>query len=105
MASLSLVKRTREIAVRKVLGASVATILIMLSRSYIKLILVGCSFAFPVAYVLTSRWLDGFAHKIAIQWWMILAPGVIVLATTLLTIAGQSIHAALSNPAASLRDQ
>lgn len=105
MASLSMVKRTKEIAVRKVLGASVSTILLMLSKSYIRLILISCAFAFPLAYYLTQQWLDGFAYKIDISWWMIIAPGIIVLFTTLLTIAGQSIHSALVNPAKSLRDQ
>ena len=69
------------------------------------LIIVGCSLAFPFAYYLTSKWLDGFAYRINITWWMILLPGIVVLLTTLFTIAGQSLRAALSNPAKSLRDQ
>lgn len=105
MASLAMVKRTREIAVRKVLGASVSNILAMLSKSYVRLILISCVFAFPLAYFVTQRWLDGFAYKIAVSWWMILAPGILVLITTLLTIASLSIRAALANPARSLRDQ
>lgn len=105
MASLSLAKRTQEIAVRKVLGATVTTILVMISKSYIKLIIVSCLFAFPLAYYLTLQWLQGFSYKIDISWWMIVLPGIIVLLTTMITIAGQSIRTALTNPAKSLRDQ
>jgi len=105
MTSLAMVKRTKEIGVRKVLGASVWNILVMLSSSYVKLIAFSCVFAFPLAYYLMYTWLQEFAYKITIQWWMIILPGVIVLAATLLTIAGQSIRAAMANPARSLRDQ
>jgi putative ABC transport system permease protein len=105
MASLAMVKRTKEIAVRKVLGATISDILIMLSKNYVRLIVISCAFAFPLAYYLTDQWLDGFAYKINIHWWMIIMPGVIVLFTTLLTIASQSIRVAVANPAKSLRDQ
>jgi putative ABC transport system permease protein len=105
MASLAMVKRTKEIGVRKVLGATVVDILVMLSKRYVRLIAISCLFAFPLAYYLTYLWLEEFAYKISIQWWMIVLPGIIVLAAALLTIAGQSIRAALANPAKSLRDQ
>lgn len=105
MASLAIVKRTKEIGVRKVLGATTGNIVVMLSKSYVKLIAISCLFAFPAAYYLTSIWLDGFAYKINIAWWMILSPGLIVLIVTLLTISLQSIRAAVANPMESLRDQ
>ncbi len=105
MATLAMVKRTKEIGVRKVLGASVWNILVMLCKSYVRLIAISCLFAFPLAYYLTWQWLQGFAYKITISWWMIALPGVIVLLATLVTIAGQTIRAALANPARSLRDQ
>lgn len=105
MASLSIVKRMKEIGVRKVLGATVMNILVLLAKSYIKLILISCVFAFPLAYYITWQWLQGFSYRINISWWMVLLPGVIVLAATLLTIAGQSIRAALSNPVNTLKDQ
>jgi putative ABC transport system permease protein len=105
MASLAMVKRTKEIGVRKVLGASVWSILTMLSKNYVKLILISCVFAFPIAYYLTYLWLRGFAYKINIHWWMILLPGLIVLIATLVTISTQSIRAALTNPAKVLKDQ
>ncbi|MBL7858981.1 MAG: ABC transporter permease [Cyclobacteriaceae bacterium] len=105
MASLAMVKRTKEIGIRKVLGASVWNILVMLSKNYVKLIGISCLFAFPLAYYITHHWLNGFAYKITVSWSMIAVPGLIVLAATLLTIAGQSIRAATANPAKSLKDQ
>lgn len=105
MASLAMVKRTREIAVRKVPGASVSNTLVMISSNYVRLIVISCAFAFPLAFYLIHQWLEGFTYKIEISWWMIVIPGGIVLATTLLTIAGLSIRAALANPATSLKDQ
>jgi len=77
----------------------------MISKNYVKLIAISCVFAFPLAYYLTDQWLKGFTYKIEISWWMIIIPGLIVLATTLLTIAGLSVRAAIANPADSLRDQ
>src|SRR5690606_16678673 len=105
MASLAMVKRTKEIGVRKVLGATAWNIVMMLSKSYVRLIVISCAFAFPITYYFGTRWLEGFAHQINISWWMILLPGIIVLSATLLTISGQSIRAALANPAKTLRDQ
>jgi putative ABC transport system permease protein len=105
MASLAMMKRTKEIAVRKVLGASFSNILVMLSRNYVKLIVISCVFAFPLAYFLVRQWLGGFAYKINVSWWMIVLPGVVVLATTLFTIAGQALKTAMTDPAKSLRDQ
>jgi putative ABC transport system permease protein len=105
MASLAMVKRTKEIAVRKALGATVGNILVMVSKNYIRLILISCVFAFPLAYYLTFKWLQEFAYRISIQWWMIIFPGLVVLGAMLVAIAGQSIKAALANPAKSLREQ
>ncbi|HYG20301.1 MAG TPA: ABC transporter permease [Ohtaekwangia sp.] len=105
MATLAMVKRTKEIGVRKVLGATVWNILVMIASSYVRLIAVSCALAFPLVYYITTRWLNGFAYRIDIRWWMIVLPGVVVLLATLLTIAGQSIRAAMANPARSLKNQ
>jgi putative ABC transport system permease protein len=106
MASLAIVKRTKEIGIRKVLGASVGNILFLLSRKYVILILLSFLLAFPISfYLMTSYWLKNFSYKITITWWMILLPGLIVLTATLLTISIRSVGAAMSNPVDSLRDQ
>ncbi len=105
MASLAMVKRTKEIGVRKVLGATVFNIVLLLCKNYVKLIAVSCVFAFPMIYYLTSRWLQDFAYKVTISWWMIVLPGVIVLTAALLTIATQTLRAAMANPARSLKEQ
>jgi putative ABC transport system permease protein len=105
MTSLAMVKRTKEIGVRKVLGASVWNILLLLSKNYVRLIAVSCVFAFPLSWYLTWKWLQGFSYKISVQWWMIVLPGIVVLATTLLTIAWQTVRAAMANPAKSLKDE
>jgi putative ABC transport system permease protein len=105
MASLAMVKRTKEIGIRKVLGASVGNILVLLSRKYVILIILSFVLAFPLSFYLTSQWLKNFSYKISISWWMILLPGVIVLIATLLTISIRSVSAAMSNPVDSLRDQ
>jgi putative ABC transport system permease protein len=105
MATLSMVKRSKEIGIRKVLGASVPGILMMLSRKYIKVILLSWVLAFPVTLYLMDKWLDNFSYKITISWWMIVLPGLIVLLATLLTISIQSVRVAMANPVDSLRDQ
>jgi putative ABC transport system permease protein len=105
MASLTMVKRKREIGVRKVLGASVGSIVMLLSKTYAKLVGIGCLVAFPVAFYIATLWLREFAYKIPLSLWMILLPGVVVLGVTLLTISFQAMKAAFTNPVTSLRDQ
>jgi putative ABC transport system permease protein len=105
MATLMIVKRTREIGVRKVLGASAWSILLLLSKQYVSLVLVSCLFAFPVAWHVSYQWLSGFSYRIAIQWWMIVIPGLLVLLAILVTISIQALKAAMANPVKTLRDQ
>ncbi|GAB3270258.1 ABC transporter permease [Larkinella harenae] len=97
--------RTREVGVRKVLGATVLGIIQLLARDFLKLVLVAIVIAVPVAWYTMDRWLDGFAYRITMQWWMFAAAGLLALAIALITVSFQSIKAAIVNPVKSLRSE
>jgi putative ABC transport system permease protein len=97
--------RVRELALRKVLGASVFNLLSLLSKEYIKLTLAAFAVAAPLSYVLIQKWLENFYYRIEIEWWMFAMPGATVLAVALLTVSAQSIKTALANPVRSLRNE
>ncbi len=99
------VQRTKEIGIRKVLGASVASILVLLSRDFVKLIIIAFVLAVPVANYFMSEWLQNFAYKIEISWWMFAVPGLLVLIIALLSMIGQTLKAAHTNPVESLRNE
>ncbi|MVM38767.1 FtsX-like permease family protein [Spirosoma sp. HMF3257] len=98
-------RRTKEIGVRKVLGASVASIVTLLSKDFLVLILVAVLIATPVAWWGVDKWLQDFAYKIDIEWWMFALAGLLAVVIALLTISFQSIKAALMNPVKSLRSE
>lgn len=98
-------QRAKEIGVRKVLGASVASVVALLSRDFLTLVLVALAIASPVAYWLTNRWLAGFAYRIDVQWWMFAVAGGAAMSIALLTVGFQSVKAALANPVKSLRSE
>lgn len=95
-------QRTKEIGVRKLLGASVSNILMLLSTDYVKMVLISLLIALPATFYSISQWLQGFAYHISIQWWMVVAPGCVVLIIALLAVSAKSYHAALANPTESL---
>ncbi|MBC3790642.1 ABC transporter permease [Spirosoma utsteinense] len=97
--------RTREIGVRKVLGASVTSVIQLLAKDFIQLVLIAIVIAVPLAWWAMSLWLEGFAYRIDIAWWMFAIAGLLALAIALLTVSFQSIKAALMNPVKSLRSE
>ena len=98
-------QRIREIGIRKVLGASVTSITLMLSKDFIKLVFIATLIAVPVSWIIMSKWLQDFAYRINIEWWMFLLSGGLALLIALLTLSFQSIKAAIVNPVKSLRTE
>ncbi len=97
--------KTKEIGIRKVLGASVFSIVKLLSMEFVALILISSVVAVPIAYWSMQNWLNGFSYKVEIPWWFALMAAIILVITTWATIAGQAIKAGFSNPVDSLRSE
>ncbi|MGL6269518.1 MAG: ABC transporter permease, partial [Chitinophagaceae bacterium] len=98
-------QRVKEIGIRKVLGASVANITEMLSRDFLKLILIASLIAFPIAWFAMHKWLQNFAFRIDIQWWVFVVAALLAILIALITISFQAIKAAVANPVKSLRTE
>lgn len=105
IASFSIFKRTKEIGVRKVLGASIGSIISLLSMDFLKLVVIAFVIAGPIAWYLMNQWLENFAYRIGIPWWLILVVGLLSLLIAFITVSFQSIKVALSNPVESLRNE
>ncbi|PSL44699.1 FtsX-like permease family protein [Chitinophaga niastensis] len=96
-------KRQREIGIRKVLGATVSDVLIMLSGDFLKLVFFAVVIALPVAWWAMNKWLQGFSDRVTINWWLFIVPGMMALLLALITVSFQSIKVAITNPVKSLR--
>lgn len=105
LASFTTLQRTKEIGIRKVLGASVPSILKLLYREFAWLLLIAFIVAVPVAWLTTSKWLQGYAFRIDIHWAYFVLPFITIIAIALITVSFQSIKAALANPVKSLRTE
>jgi putative ABC transport system permease protein len=105
LAVLTAYQRTKEIGIRKVMGASVSSIMSMLSKEYLRLILISFVIATPINWYLTHKWLDNFAYKLPLHWWLFALSGLIALLTALVTISFQAWKAAKANPVVSLRTE
>ena len=105
LATFTAAQRTKEIGVRKVLGASVLNIVSLFSGNFLKLVAIAILVAFPVAWLAMKQWLQNFAYRIQIEWWVFVIAGAITICIALLTVSYQSIKAAIANPIKTLRTE
>jgi putative ABC transport system permease protein len=105
LATLAVTRRTKEIGIRKVLGANVSGIVGLLSKDFAKLIIIAAVIAFPLAWWFMNDWLKDFAFRVNISWWVFIVAGASALLIALITISFQAIRAALANPVKSLRTE
>lgn len=103
LAAYTAERRTKELGIRKVLGASVQGLAVLLSVEFVQLVALSCVIAFPVAWLVMHSWLQGYAYRTSIQWWVFVTAGITALAIALTTVSFQAIKAALANPVKSLR--
>jgi putative ABC transport system permease protein len=105
LAAYTAQRRSKEISIRKVLGANVAAITLLLSKDFLKLVLVANVFAWPVAWYASRKWLEGFAYRIEPGWNLFVLSGMLALLIALATVGYQAVKAAFVNPVKSLRNQ
>jgi len=98
-------QRVKEIGIRKVLGASVQHIVALLSTDFLKMVFIACLVAFPIAWWAMEKWLQDFAYRISISWWIFLSAGILALIIALTTLSVQAVKAAMANPVKSLRSE
>jgi ABC-type antimicrobial peptide transport system permease subunit len=98
-------QRTKEIGIRKVLGASVAGLWKMLSRNFVFLVIIACLVATPIAYYLLKNWLQKFEYRTEISIWILVVTGAGAIGITLITVSYQAIKAAMMSPVNSLRSE
>ncbi len=105
LASFSAEQRSKEIGIRKVLGASVSGIVQLLSKDFLKLVLISFVIASPIAWWAMNKWLQGFNYRVSITWWMFALAGLIAICVAMFTVSFQAIKAAVANPTKSLKTE
>jgi putative ABC transport system permease protein len=98
-------QRTKEIGIRKVLGAGVSRIVTMLSKEFVRLVFIAAIIGFPIAWWAMNQWLQSFAYRIHISWWVFVMAGCTTMAIALVTICFQAIRAAIANPVTALKNE
>jgi putative ABC transport system permease protein len=105
LAAYTAERRTKEIGIRKVLGASSASMAALLSRDFLKLVLISCLLSFPIAWWAMNHWLEGYAYRIDLQWWVFAGAGLLAAFIALATVSYQALRVAGANPVKSLRTE
>ncbi len=105
LASFSAEQRSKEIGIRKVLGASVSGIVQLLSQDFLKLVLISFVIASPIAWWAMNKWLQGFNYRVSITWWMFALAGLIAICVAMFTVSFQAVRAAVANPTKSLKTE
>jgi putative ABC transport system permease protein len=105
LAAYTAERRTKEIGIRKVLGASISGITNLLSRDFLQLVFISAVIAFPIAWWAMHKWLQNYSYRISVSWWVFVLAGLLALLIALITISFQSVRAAVANPVKSLRTE
>ena len=103
LALYTVIKQTKSIAIRKVNGAKIDQIVVLLSKDFVKWIAISILIASPIAYYFMDQWLQNFAYRTSIEWWIFVVAGGLSLLIAIITVSFQTIKAALANPVDSLR--
>jgi putative ABC transport system permease protein len=103
LAAFSTIQRTKEVGIRKVLGASITTIVFLLSKEFLRLVVIALLIATPTALFIMHRWLQNFAYRTSISWWVFLLAGCVALTIAFLTVGFHSVKAAFANPVKTMR--
>jgi putative ABC transport system permease protein len=105
LASFTLKRKVKEIAIRKVMGSSVINIIRLFSWGFLKLVIIANLIAWPIAWFIMGEWVNDFAYKTEISWWLFFIAGSVAVLISFMTVAYQSLKAAIANPVDSLRDE
>jgi putative ABC transport system permease protein len=105
LASFVAEQRTKEIGIRKILGASVSNLWQLLSKDFVILVIISCFIAAPIAYYFMHHWLQGYQYRTELSWWIFAAAACGALLITVITVSFQAIKAAIANPVKSLRTE
>ena len=105
LSAFTISQRVKEIGIRKVLGATIGSLVTLLSKDFLKLVGIAAILAFPAAWFVMQKWLNDFAYRINIPWWLFLVAGVVAAVIAFITISFQAVRAARSNPVKNLRTE